>query len=239
MRPFFSFYGAKYRQALKLPSPRFPLIVEPFAGSLGYSVRHGQGGRVLGVEVDATIAGIWGWLLAATPEDVRALPLLGDDDDLREMPWIDQPARDLIGLWVNKGMTAPCHRPSKWMREYASTKPETFWGAPVRDRIASQLADVADWEVIHGHYSTAPDVEATWLIDPPYVNAGRRYRHGAKAIDYPALAEWCRSRRGQVIVCEQSGADWLPFEPVAYGVKAARSGGAHYSAEAIWTSDVV
>ena len=34
----------------------------------------------------------------------------------------------------------------------------------------------------------------------------------AKFIDYPSLGNWCMERKGQVIVCEQEGADWLPFE---------------------------
>lgn len=235
MRPFFSFYGGKFRQAARMPEPRYPLIIEPFAGSLGYSVRHGAGRSVLGVERDPVIAGVWDWLLSASPADVLALPLLGDTDDLRTMTHLDQRASDLIGFWINKGMTAPCNKPSKWMRDYADTRPETFWGAAVRDRIANQLSEVASWEVVAGDYSRAPDVEATWVIDPPYQGrAGQRYKFGAKGIDYAALGEWCRSRRGQVIVCEHVGADWLPFEPVEYAVKAARSGGGNYSAEAIW-----
>lgn len=234
MRPFISFYGGKFRQALRLPEPQYPLIIEPFAGSLGYSVRYGASRKVLGIERDPVIAGVWRWLLSASPDDVRALPLLGPDDDLREMTGLDRRARALIGFWINKGVTAPCHRPSKWMREYADAKPETFWGAPVRDRIADQLAEVADWDVAEGDYTDAPDVEATWLIDPPYLKAGNRYKYGSKGIDYAVLGEWCRSRRGQVIVCEQADADWLPFEPVAYGVKAARNGGGNYSAEAVW-----
>lgn len=34
-------------------------------------------------------------------------------------------------------------------------------------------------------------------------------------MDFDALATWCRSRTGQVIVCEQQGATWLPFTPLA------------------------
>jgi hypothetical protein len=32
---------------------------------------------------------------------------------------------------------------------------------------------------------------------------------------YDCLKEWCKTRDGQVIVCENEGADWLPFSPVA------------------------
>lgn len=238
MRPFLSFYGGKYRMAARLPVPRYPLIIEPFAGSLGYGVRHGAGGKVLGVERDPVIASVWNWLLTATPDDVRALPLLGPDDDLRRMPNLAPAAKALIGLWLNKGMTAPCHIPSKWMREPLPGRMETYWGDGIRERIARQLPLIADWSIIEGDYTDAPDVEATWLIDPPYQGTpGRRYKFGNKGIDYSVLAEWARSRRGQVIVCEQVGADWLPFRPVDFAVKAAANGGTGYSAEAIWTNE--
>ena len=56
--------------------------------------------------------------------------------------------------------------------------------------------------------------EATWFIDPPYNNAaGQRYR--TRVSDYSKLGRWCRDRWGQVIVCENYGAEWLPFEPLA------------------------
>jgi hypothetical protein len=236
-RPFLSFYGGKFRMSARLPTPLYPVIVEPFAGSMGYSVRHGPGGTVLGVERDPVIALAWRWLLAASPDDVRALPLLEDDDDLRQMPELDPAAKALIGFWLNKGMTAPCNRPSKWMRNPLPGRLETYWGDGIRERIARQLPLIADWSIIEGDYTDAPDIEATWLIDPPYQGTpGNRYRFGNKTIDYPALAEWCQTRRGQVIVCEQVGADWLPFEPVSFAVKATANGGTSYSAEAIWTN---
>ena len=54
--------------------------------------------------------------------------------------------------------------------------------------------------------------------------------------DYEALADWCRSRRGQVIVCENVGADWLPFEPfITIKANESKSGG-KVSREAIWTN---
>lgn len=68
--------------------------------------------------------------------------------------------------------------------------------------------------MICGDYTDAPDVAATWFIDPPYQIAGREYRHDSRAIDYTALGAWCHARRGQVIACENVGADWLPFVPL-------------------------
>ena len=33
----FAYYGAKHELARKYPRPRYPLIIEPFAGAAGYS----------------------------------------------------------------------------------------------------------------------------------------------------------------------------------------------------------
>jgi site-specific DNA-adenine methylase len=82
-------------------------------------------------------------------------------------------------------------------------------------------------------------MEATWFVDPPYNNkAGSHYKCGSKDIDYNNLAEWCRSRRGQVMVCENAGATWLPFEDLYEHVGASRVGNKpKRSVEAIWTNE--
>ena len=80
-------------------------------------------------------------------------------------------------------------------------------------------------------------MEATWFVDPPYADAGRAYKHGAQGIDFSALADWCRSRNGQTVVCENFGADWLPFREFRdiKGTAGARRSGV--SKEVIWTSE--
>jgi hypothetical protein len=63
---------------------------------------------------------------------------------------------------------------------------------------------------------------------------GRRYRFSD--VDYDALAPWARRRQGQVIVCENEGATWLPFQPFRK-TKANESRHGHkVSAEAVWMS---
>ncbi|HEY6921951.1 MAG TPA: hypothetical protein VI653_00670 [Steroidobacteraceae bacterium] len=88
------------------------------------------------------------------------------------------------------------------------------WTPALRDRVASQVDRIRHWQIIEGDYSLAPNVPATWFIDPPYDNkAGSYYAHSK--VDYAALAGWCRTRRGQVLVCENEGATWAPFETFA------------------------
>ena len=58
MRPFFGFYGGKWRDAPKYyPAPEHDTIVEAFAGSAGYSVRYADRKIMLG-EKDGVIFGV-------------------------------------------------------------------------------------------------------------------------------------------------------------------------------------
>ena len=65
MRPFFTYYGGKYRAAPLYPSPTHANLVEPFAGSAGYALRY-YDRQVLLVDADPVIAGLWRYLISAT-----------------------------------------------------------------------------------------------------------------------------------------------------------------------------
>ena len=107
------------------------------------------------------------------------------------------------------------------------------WSEQMRCRVAGQVEYIRHWRVIEGDYTKAPDIEAAWFVDPPYNNkAGSYYVHSD--LDYAALGAWCRTRRGQVTVCENEGADWLPFRTFAT-LKAGLNGTG--SREVIWTND--
>lgn len=56
-------------------------------------------------------------------------------------------------------------------------------------------------------------------------------------IDFQRLGVWCKSLPGQVIVCENDGADWLPFRDLA-SVKSTegRHKPARFSREVVWTN---
>ena len=84
------------------------------------------------------------------------------------------------------------------------------WSGLVRRRVAADLRRIRRWRIIEGDYTAAPDIEATWMVDPPYqTSAGRFYSH--QPGDFPALGAWVQARRGQIIACDQEGADWLPW----------------------------
>ena len=207
MKPFFSYYGAKFRAAKHYPHPRHGAIIEPFAGSAAYACQLSGTRQTILVEKDPVIAGLWKYLQGAKYDEIIRLPDLEEGqavDDLR----ICQEAKWLIGFWVNKGSAYPKQTISKWAREGLS--PSQYWGPRKRKVIASQLHHIRAWKIIEGDYTAAPDIECTWFIDPPYFERGYAYR--CNKINYADLAEWCKSRKGQVIVCEQERADWLPFQ---------------------------
>ena len=123
---------------------------------------------------------------------------------------------------------------SAWMRKYGDQQTGVYWSPEVRQRIASQLKYIRHWTVEQKSYENIPDMRATWFIDAPYDNkAGEHYRYGRRGIDYEHLGDWCRSRSGQVIVCENFGADWLDFSPLG-----SFRGQRKRSQEMIWTNAV-
>lgn len=217
LSPFFTFYGGKWRAATRYPAPVHDTIIEPFAGAAGYSVRHAAR-RVILVERDPAVAATWRYLISVSSADVLALPDLAPGQSVDDLSVPDE-ARLLIGWYCGRGLATPRKTQTVWISNYIAgmygkgSSPCIAWGAAVRRRIAAQVESIRHWTLIEGDYTAAPDIDATWFIDPPYVKAGKHYRFGSRTLDYPRLADWCRLRRGQVMVCENVGADWLPFRP--------------------------
>lgn len=228
--PFFTYYGGKWRSAPRYPAPLHPLVVEPFAGSAGYALRHAAR-DVLLADADPLVAGLWSWLVRVPEADVLGLPaVVGTVDDVH----LCEEARWLVGFWLNKGTTQPGRTPSAWMR--GAVRPGGFWGPEVRERVARQLRAIRHWRV---RCCSWADLDpgalgpATWFVDPPYCGpAGRRYRR--HAVDYAALGAWCRWLPGQALVCEAEGAAWLPFRPHIVAKAAAGRGRAGVCREVLW-----
>lgn len=97
LRPFICYYGGKWRTAPRYPAPEHDVIVEPFAGGAGYSLRYFERQVVL-VEKDPTIATLWRYLINATAEDIMALPILEPGQRCRDT---DAPlgGQILMGMW--------------------------------------------------------------------------------------------------------------------------------------------
>lgn len=227
LKPFFPYYGSKFRDAKRYPPPAHSLTVEPFAGSAGYATWW-MPPRVTLIDSDPIIAGLWRYLIAVSPAEVLALPDLEVGQSVDDFPQLPQEARWLIGFWLNRGSATP--KKTKTAYSARTDRSQLIWSARARERIAAQVEYIRHWRVHEVSYLDLNNPHATWFIDPPYCNKGVYYRH--HTISYPQLGKWCLGRRGQIIVCEQDGATWLPgfpFEPLAT-IKSTRG----TSKEVVW-----
>jgi hypothetical protein len=238
LKPFLRYYGGKWRAAPHYPAPKHGMIIEPFAGAAGYSLRHYRH-RVVLIEKYDVIVEIWRYLIRTSAAEILAIPTV---DHVDELPaWVPQAARWLVGFAMNAATAVPCKQLSsgrKRMRE--QNRKFEGWSPAMRERVASQVEHIRHWIVIQGEYHcTNTNIPITWFIDPPYQVAGIHYKHSSRDLDFDVLGDWCRSRRGQTIVCENDGATWLPFEqfldiPAGAMNKSAVRSRAGKSAEAIW-----
>jgi len=228
MKPFFLWYGGKWRLAEKLTPPQHDLVIEPFAGSLGFSTFYNCR-KVVAVDADPVVVGIWSYLIKVSAKEIMRLP--ANIMSVEELPSsAPQEAKWLIGMWFNAAIEYPALRRANWARQPRFAY--KFWGETIKTRIASQLEQIRDWKVIQGSYEVVSDLVGHFHIDAPYNNStGESYRH--HKIDYTKLASWCRTRKGYIQCCESSEATWLPFVP--YSIMGTHRFN-HYTAEAVWES---
>jgi len=244
LRPFFSYYGSKHRMAGRYPQPVTGTIIEPFAGSAGYALWHHRS-RVILLDANPIVAGVWSFLINAREEEVLRIPLLAPDEDVEDLGGVAVEARHLVGFWLRRAAAHPARRPSAWMRQAARVhdgrRDSCFWGEDVRAVIAGQQKFIRHWSVRCASYSDAPDLTADWFVDPPYQGRpGQQYRRwGSNHLDYDSLGRWCVARRGQVIVCEAEGADWLPFGHLHTGTGTQGTHRTGITHEAMWHQQAV
>ena len=206
-----SYYGSKSKIAKYYPKPIYGKIIEPFAGAAWYSARYSTR-KISLSDKNQIIYGIWDWLInAATINDLTEHQnlYLGDNLNDRQMA----PAhRWLLGFIINRGSSTPANIVQKWSCQVVK---RPTWASTVAyqiERIITFLPEIKKWHIENEDYCNIKNEEATWFIDPPYQEGGQYYPE--HDIDYSSLAEWCTSRKGQVIVCENAAASWLDFVPL-------------------------
>lgn len=219
LRPFWRYYGGKWRSAPLYPQPRHRRIVELFAGSAGYALRYPACEVVL-VELFAPLAEIWRFLIAAEPHEIEAIPLV---DAIVDLPaWVPAGGRALVRHCLGAGLARGINVASAGVRfNRERTDPSAGWSALQRARVAAQVPRIKHWRIIEGDYTAALpllDRDTTSFWDPPYSSpAGAKYPCRPKgtpevrAAWYTELGEHVRAAPGQVIACENEGATWLPF----------------------------
>lgn len=222
-----SYYGAKTMIAGIYPPPKHGVIIEPFAGSARYALEHWQNDVVL-VDKFARLVDIWHYLQQATPREILSLPDFGPGDRVDDHTYCCPAQRDLVGFIVGYGLTHPANKVSDIK---LTDRPHHVQFN--KKRIADNLHKIRHWKIICDSYENLPDQSATWFVDPPYQHGGRNYSCSNRDINFVHLSEWCRSRSGQVIVCENIKADWLPFNPLKQ-IQGAKG----RSTEAIWSNEI-
>lgn len=222
LKPFFSYYGSKWRLASKYPAPKHSVIIEPFAGSAGYSTRYFDRNIVL-CDVNEKICGVWDYLINVSEDELIKLPIDFNHVDEISCP---QEAKWLIGFWLGRARYVPGKTYSKWNEDPHTSN----WKTTGKKRCIEQVKHIRHWKVFCKSYEECENIEATWFIDPPYDNAaGKMY--ACKFNDYNNLAEWSKQRNGQVIVCENEGATWMNFKYLSDSKSCVRITG-----EVYWTN---
>ena len=197
----FYYYGRKKKIGKHYPEALHSTIVEPFAGSAAYSCRPEHRHRqVVLIDRDKDVVGAWKWLLGLSEDEIEALPPLVKGERTSTPIHIMHSASKR--WWQYKTITTTDVMVANWSAS------KRWW--------ASLLPEIRHWTVEVGNYTDAPDMKATWFVDPPYQGSpGDGYKFGSSSIDYAHLGEWCKSLSGQVIVCSPPTDTWLPFEPLA------------------------
>lgn len=217
----FSYYGSKSKVINYYPKPKHNTIIEPFAGSARYSLKYFENDVELYDKYDVVV-GIWKYLQACSYNDIITLPKLKegdkinrDDFDCIEQAW-------LMGFIINNGCATPMLTVSKW-------------GAVVMEKqikdIADQLYKIKHWKIELSSYNNIENKKATWFIDAPYQFGGHKYKHNSRKIDFKKLASYAKNRKGQVILCENTNADWMDFKPMTR-----MNGLRKTTTEAIWSN---
>lgn len=216
----FSYYGSKSKVVHLYPRPEYGRIIEPFAGSARYSLRWFDR-DVLLIDKYEVIVKVWKYLQQASQADIMGLPEPKYKESIEKYD-LSEGEHLLMGFMVAGGVCEPQHT----VQKFSDIPAQKSW-------IASQLFKIRHWEIRIGSYEDAPDMEATWFIDPPYQVGGERYKVGRykDALNFGRLRQWCESRAGQVIVCENTKATWLPFHPMRE-----MSGAYSQTTEAIWSN---
>lgn len=201
-----SYFGSKTNVINNYPAPGHQMIIEPFAGTARYSLKYFDR-DILIVDRYKVITDIWIWLQKCSTNDILSLPdkmIMGQTVKSLQLPCRE--AELLYGFFCSRGLEKPRLQATKWV---SYDRPNGF--KTMLKRIASNLHKIRHWKIEHGDYSYITNNKATWFIDPPYQKYGNDYVFGSKKLNYTDLGNFCKSRRGQVIVCEGTGANWLPF----------------------------
>ncbi len=214
----FSYYGSKSKIVDVYPPPKFDRIIEPFCGAAKYSLRYFNNDVVI-IDKYKVIIDVWLYLQEASIKDIISLPDVEYGDDLRKYN-LSEVEKNFIAFVSCGGISVP---------QYKIGKFGNFMNSKVK--ISKELFKIRHWTILHGDYNDLENKKATWFVDPPYQFGGHKYKESNKKLDFEKLSTWCKNRNGQVIVCENTKAQWLDFKPMV-----TMQGQMFQTTEAIWSN---
>lgn len=214
--PFMKWFGSKWRLAKKYPPPKHLTIVEPFAGSAGYSCLY-HNRQIFLADTHKNVVDLWN-LFIYHSEQIEPIPVDLPPYSKFESLALSREQELVLNAWQRTNTVTMTRHTSSW-----GSKPGQ-WIESTKNRLMNQCRMIGHWSVRHATWHETfdrfRDLPVTWFIDPPY-QYGYDYRQ--PRIDYKLLGEQIRTLKGQVIVCEGIGKngekpDWLPFVELASNV---------------------
>jgi len=203
----FNYYGSKSKIVHLYPTPKYDDINEPFAGSARYSLKFWDRNITL-IDKYPVIVEVWKYLQQASVKDILGLPKLKKGMLISDIKTISKEEKLLLGFLAGQGGMTPRNKVSPRSDFKELHTPNLY------KNLASNLYKIKHWKIICGDYRDLENKNATWFIDPPYQFGGHKYKESNKNINFKKLADWCKSRKGQTIVCENTKADWMNFKPM-------------------------
>lgn len=221
----FSYYGSKTNIIDLYPSPKHDKVIEPFAGSARYALKYFEKDILL-VDKYPVIIDIWKYLQSASINDIIGLPHPKYGEFISDFN-LSKVEKDFLGFIVGCGANLPRNKVG-----YRKTIDRPNHVKFNLKRISENLYKIKHWKFSCSDYNDIENQLATWYIDPPYQFGGAAYKFSNKKIDFNKLSEWCKIRSGQIIVCENTKATWMDFNPI---IK--QRGSLYTTTEAIWTNE--
>jgi hypothetical protein len=151
------------------------------------------------------IVKMWEFLINASVKDIEKLPNLRYGDKISDLNFDCDGQRFLMGFLVTNGAATPRISVTKRGEEHL---PRTLL------KIKELVPKIKHWKVYNKDYTSINNEDATWFIDPPYQFGGQHYKCSNKDIDFGLLGKWSKERIGDVIVCENTKANWIDLKPI-------------------------